>query len=166
MRLLKNLRVRLAKKPIRAASYECDNAETNPESPKPNRVPDQLRFCAGELLRQIAAFFFQLADPRSFFAQLFLQRLTLRIGAQRQLELMADLEIVFQDTGVLVLDFFFGNFEGGRNDFKIVAGPYLPRLTPDSRQQSRSNKKRRENEKKKENSLHKVPFLAPKELRA
>jgi hypothetical protein len=79
MRLLKNAWVSLAKNPINATSYECNNSETNPESPKPNWLPAQLRFCAGDLFRQIAAFAFKLANPRIFFAQLFFQSLGLCI---------------------------------------------------------------------------------------
>jgi hypothetical protein len=51
MRLLKNLRVRFAKNPIRSGNYECNNTERNPESPKPNGMPAQLRFCASDLFQ-------------------------------------------------------------------------------------------------------------------
>lgn len=133
MRLLKNRRVRLAKNPICAGSYKRNNAETNPKSPKPNGIPGQLRFCASDLFLQITAFVFKLSNPRIFFAQLFFQRLTLYIGAQRQFQLVADLEIVLQNPGVVVFNVLFGNFESRRNDLKIVAGSYLPCLTPGSR---------------------------------
>jgi hypothetical protein len=76
MRLLKNPRVRLAKNPLCAANYKCNNAETNPESPKPNGMPGQLGFCASDLFLQITACFFEFSDPRIFFAQLLFQRLS------------------------------------------------------------------------------------------
>lgn len=133
MRLLKNPRVRLAKNPICAGSYKRNNAETNPESPKPNGMPGQLRFCARDLFLQITAFLFKLSNPRILFPQLFFQRLTLYIGAKRQFQLLADLEIVLQNSGIVVFDFLFGNFESHRYDIEIVAGSYLPCLTPSSR---------------------------------
>ena len=55
MRFLKNPRVRLPKNPIGAGNYKCNNAEKNPESPKPNGMPDQLRFCVGDFFLQITA---------------------------------------------------------------------------------------------------------------
>jgi hypothetical protein len=79
MRLLKNPRVRLAKNPICAGNYKYNNAERNPESPKPNGMPAQLRFCASDFFLQITAFSFKLSNPRIFFAQFFSQRLTLYI---------------------------------------------------------------------------------------
>ena len=79
MRLLKNLRVRLAKNPICAGNYKCKNAERNPESPKPNGMPAQLRFCASDFLLRITAFSFELSNPLNFFAQFVFQRLNLYI---------------------------------------------------------------------------------------
>src|SRR5438034_6761339 len=107
MRLLKNPRVRLAKNPIRAGSYECNNAETNPESPKPNRMPAQLRFRASDFSLQIAAFTFKLCNPLVFFAQFSFQRLTLQIRAMREFCCLFDLAIIFQIAGVVFLYFFF-----------------------------------------------------------
>ena len=77
MRLLKNPRVRLAKNPIRAGNYECNNDEANPESPEPNGMPAQLRFCASDFFFQITAFTFKLSNPLVFLAQFFFQGLTL-----------------------------------------------------------------------------------------
>ena len=77
MRLLKNLRVRLAKNPVCAGNYECNNSETNPESPKPKWMPPQLRFCASDLFFQITAFSFKFPNPVNVFGQFLLQRLTL-----------------------------------------------------------------------------------------
>jgi len=71
MRLLKNLRVRLAKNPICAGNYECNNTERNPESPKPNGMSAQLRFCASDFFLQITAFSFKLSNPLVFLAQFF-----------------------------------------------------------------------------------------------
>src|SRR5437762_9081032 len=102
MRLLKNLRVRLAKNPICAGNYKCNNAEGNPESPKPNGMPDQLRFCASDFFLQITACFFKLSNPLVFLAQFFSQRLTLYIGSKRQFQLLVDLEVVFQNPGIVV----------------------------------------------------------------
>ena len=79
MRFLKNSRVRLPKNPICAGNYKCNNAEKNPESPKPNGTPGQLRLGAGDFILQITAFSFKLSNPRSFFAQFFFQRLALHI---------------------------------------------------------------------------------------
>src|SRR5438874_12689305 len=94
MRLLKNPRVRLAKNPIRAGSYECNNAETNPESPKPNRMPAELRFRASDFSVQIAAFTFKLCNPLVCFAQFSIQRLTLQITAKRAVQWLADFESI------------------------------------------------------------------------
>ena len=133
MRLLKNTRVRLPKNPICAGNYRCNNAETNPESPKPNGMPAQLRFCASDFFLQITAFTFKLSNPLVFLAQFFFQRLTLYIRVKRQFQLLADLEIALQNPGIVFFNFFFGNFESRRNDVKIVAGSYLPCLTLSSR---------------------------------
>ncbi len=129
MRLLKNLGVRLPKDPIGARSYECNNAETDPESPKPNGIPAQLRFCASDGFFQITGFSLKRSNPLIFFAQLFFQRLALCIGPKRQFQLLADLEIALRNLGIVFFYFFFGNFESRRNDVKIIAGSYLPCLT-------------------------------------
>src|SRR5207245_10622905 len=133
MRLFKNPRVRLAKNPIRAGSYECNNAETNPESPKPNRMPAQLRFRASDFSLQIAAFTFMLCNPLVFFAHFSFQRLTLQICGERGFQLLGDLEIILQNAWVGFCDFFFGRFKSGRNYVKLVAGAYLPCSTTRSR---------------------------------
>src|SRR6266850_6441716 len=133
MRLLKNPRVRLPKNPICAGNYKCKNAERNPESPQPNGMPGQLRFRASDFFLQITAFAFKLSNARIFFAQFFFQGLTLYIGAKRQFQLLADLEIALQNPGIVVFNFFFGNFESRCNDVKIVARSYLPCLTLSSR---------------------------------
>ena len=133
MRLLKNPRVRLPKNPIGAGSYKCNNAEKNPEPPKPNGMPGQLRFCVGDFFLQITAFSFKPSNPRILFAQLFFQCLALYIRAKRQFQLLADLEIALQNPGIVFFYFVFGNFESRRNDVKGVARSYLPCLTLGSR---------------------------------
>src|SRR5215467_4504892 len=153
MRLLKNPRVRLPKNPIRARNYECNNAETNPESPKPNGMPAQLRFCTSDFFLQVTAFTFKLSNLLVFFAEFFFQRLTLQICAKWQFQLLADLEIVLQHPWIVLFDFFSGNFESRCNDVKIVAGPYVPCLTLSSRPH-RASKKGIENERKKKSSFH------------
>jgi hypothetical protein len=129
MRLLKNPGVRLPKNPICSGSYKCNDAETNPESPKPNGMPAQLRFCASDLFFQITVFSFKRSNPLIFFAEFFLQHLTLYIRVKRQFQLLADLEIALQNPGILFFNFLFGNFKSRRNDVEVVAGPHLPCLT-------------------------------------
>ena len=129
MRLLKNPGMGLPKNPICAGNYECNDAETNPESPKPNGMQAQLRFCASNLFFQITVFSFKRSNPLIFFAEFFLKRLTLYIRVKRQFQLLVDLEIALQNPGIVFFNFFFGNFKSRRNDVKVVAGPHLPCLT-------------------------------------
>jgi len=136
--LRENPRMGLAKDPIRAAGDERDHGKTKPEPPKPDGMPEQLRFGAGDSDRQIVALLFQSADLRGGFAELVFEPLALRIGAQRQLQLLADLQIALRHPGIEIFDIFVGNVEGRRDGLKRVAGSHLPELIGGGRRRWRS----------------------------
>ena len=89
----KNPRVCLPKNPICAAKYERKYTETNPESPKPNRLPAQLRFSVSNTFLQIATFAFELPDPLISLNQFLFQSFSFSVSAERQFKFLAYLEI-------------------------------------------------------------------------
>src|SRR5690349_6619147 len=105
-----NLGVCLAKNPACPAEDERKNAETNPESPKPNRLPPQLRFSLSNAVLQIAILPFELSYPLLSPAELFVDRFALCISTEGQFNFLAYLEIALRNSGILFFDFLFRNF--------------------------------------------------------
>jgi hypothetical protein len=125
---LQNPRVCLTKNPIRAAEYECKDTQTKPESPKPNRMPAQLRFSLSNAVLEIAIFAFELSDPLISSSEFFIECFGLCVCTERQLKFLAYLEITVQNSGILFFDFLFRDFQGRRNYVEVVPGSDRPRL--------------------------------------
>src|ERR1044071_1527177 len=103
--------MRLPKDPKRSANNERNDAEANPEPPKPKRLPAQLRFSARESGFQVAVCFFQHCDALAFSRAIIFQDFSCFIGWKRQGQLLADLQIAIPNPGIVSSDFLLGNFE-------------------------------------------------------
>ncbi|HEX5605796.1 MAG TPA: hypothetical protein VFY96_04730 [Candidatus Binatia bacterium] len=125
---LQNPRVCLTKNPIRATEYKRKDTETKPETPKPNRMPAQLRFRLSNAVLESAILAFELSDPLISSAEFFIERFGLCVCTERQLKFLAYLEIALQNSRILFFDFLFRDFQGRRNNVEVVAGSYRPRL--------------------------------------
>jgi len=122
----KNPRVCLPKNPICAAKYERKHAETNPESPKPNRIPAQLRFSITNAFLHIATFAFELPDPLIPLNQFLFQSSSFSVSAERQFKFLAYLEIALYNSRILFFNFLFRNLQCRRNNVETVPRSYRP----------------------------------------